>query len=176
MHKVISTLLVYCSLIQAVGQTPKKVMIFFEPQFSQTLKDRTKENNLWGLGFGLEAIFKTKTKFSALLNLSDDFIFLDDKVYRTNIDGSESKSIQNVFNFFIGTSFNPYGNLYISVVGGPSFINGQTLLGIKPSIGLYFPKTKRWTGKVSYTNIFNRDSGEKENYSSLIFSLGVRLF
>ena len=175
MQKVISFLLGLFILTNSFGQTKKKVMIFLEPEFSKTIMDRTKQNNLWGIGIGLQTIFTNKTKFSPTFNIIDDFIFLDDKVFRTNSDGSEMKSIQNVLKIFVGTNFNPTENFYLSFSVGPSFINGQTLLGINPSIGFFFPKTKRWTSRLSYTNIFNRNSGQNENYSSVCFSVGLRV-
>ena len=67
-------------------------------------------------------------------------------------------------------------NIYLSVVAGPSFISGQTLLGIKPSFGFYFTKTQRWTGKVSYINVFNRTRIAKEDFGSLSLAIGLKLF
>ncbi len=174
--KKVTTLILACFIFTTTfGQVKRHIMIIVEPEFSQTLSDRTKSNNLYGLGLGLQAVLLTKSKFSPLLNITDDFIFLDDKVFRTNPDGSAQKSIQNVLKVFVGTNFNPTERIYLAMAAGPSFINGQTLLGIKPSIGFYFPETKRWTIKISYINILNRNSGKKENYSSLNFSIGLRL-
>jgi len=150
-------------------------MIFAEPEYSQTLKDRTKENNSSAFGVGVQAVLVNQSKFSPILNISDDFVFINDKVLRTNHDGSKMETIENVLKVFVGANFNPTESFYISMAGGPSFINGETLLGIKPSIGFYFPKTKKWTAKISYINIFNRDSGEKEDYGSLNFSIGFRI-
>lgn len=81
-----------------------------------------------------------------------------------------------MINLFAGSSFHPTKSIYISVVTGPSFIDGQTLLGIKPSFGFYFPKSHRWTGKVSYINVSNRGTKTKEDFSSLSFAVGLKLF
>jgi len=72
--------------------------------------------------------------------------------------------------------FHPTQNIYLSLVGGPSFISGKTLLGIKPSFGFYFSKTQRWTEKVSYINVFNRTNVSKEDFGSLSFAIGLKLF
>ena len=165
-----------CYLAPTHVKAQKILMIFVEGEFSQTIKDRTKPNNIRGYGLGAEAILRTKTKFSPLVNFSSEFIFLDDKVYRTNADGSEMTSIGRVVNLQFGTNYTLYRNLYVAFVAGPSFINGQTLAGIKPSIGFYFPRSKKALVKISHMTIFNRNSGKKENYSSLLFSVGVRLF
>jgi hypothetical protein len=66
--------------------------------------------------------------------------------------------------------------VYISFVTGPSFISGRTLLGIKPSFGFYFSPTQKWTGIVSYINIFNRDKRTNEDFGSVSLSVSVRLF
>ena len=79
-------------------------------------------------------------------------------------------------NLFVGTSFNPTPNTYLSLVGGPSFISGRTMLGIKPSFGFYFSKSQKWTGKISYINIFNRDKATKEDFGSVSFAIGLKLF
>jgi len=80
-----------------------------------------------------------------------------------------------MISLFVGTSFHPTKNIYLSFVTGPSLINGQTLLGIKPSIGFYFSKSHKWTGKVSYINIFNRTAITKSDFGSLSLGLGLKL-
>lgn len=79
-------------------------------------------------------------------------------------------------NLFIGSSFQPTQNFFLLFVAGPGFINGQTLFGIKPSIGFYFSKNQRWTGKLSYINIFNQDKVTKEDFGTISFAIGVKLF
>ena len=79
-------------------------------------------------------------------------------------------------NLFIGSSFRLTQSIYLSFIAGPSFISGQTLLGIKPSIGFYFSKFHRWTDKLSYINIFNRDKATQEDFGSVSFAIGVKLF
>ena len=176
MLKVLTTVLISLILAPTLGQAQTKLSVYLDPEFSQTLKDRAKDNNLRGVGVGLEAFLKTKTHFSPLLNIIDDFVFLNDKVYRTNNNGTEIESIENVLNIFVGTSYAPIDNFYMSFSGGPSFINGQILIGVKPAIGFFISNSKRLKVKISYTNIFNRNSGEKQNYSSLSFAVGLKLF
>ena len=175
MKKIILFLSGLFILTNSFSQNTKRVMLFLAPEVSPTLSDRTKANNLTGIGLGFQLTVNTKTKFSPTINITDDFAFLDDKVFRTNSDGTEMLSLENVLKLFVGTNFNFTEAFYISLLAGPSFINGETLAGIKPSIGFYLPKTKRLTATVGYTTIFNRNSGQKENYTSLNFSIGLRL-
>jgi hypothetical protein len=49
-------------------------------------------------------------------------------------------------------------------------------MGVKPSFGFYFSKNQRWTGKVSYINVFNRDKTTKEDFGSISLAIGLKLF
>ena len=103
----------------------------------------------------------------------------DDKVLRLNPDGSipkDDNAVHGMVNVFAGSSFRPTSTIYVSFLAGPSFISGQTFLGIKPSFGFYFSKTQRWTGKISYINIFNRTKVTNEDFGSISLSIGLKLF
>jgi hypothetical protein len=128
------------------------------------------------MGLGLQLLFNNNPKFKPTIELTADAYLEDDKVFRTNPDGTEIVDIDGVVNVFAGASFHFNRKIYMSFVAGPSLVNGQTSLGMKPSFGFYFSEDQRWTGKVSYINIFNRDKTTKEDLGSIGLSLGVRLF
>ena len=176
MQKIILTFLISLMLTQAFGQASKKVTIFLLTQYNKTISDRTIGNNPWGIGLGLQTFFNNKSKFKPCIELTADIYLENDKVLRLNFDGSPINDVQGMVNLFVGASYNPIKNIYVSLVAGPSFINSQVLIGVKPSLGFYFPKTHRWTGKLSYINIFNRDKTTKENFSSFSFAVGIKLF
>ena len=176
MQKVIATILLCFILKYSFAQVQKKISTYLLTQFNTTLYDATKGNNPWGVGFGLQTFLNNKTKFKPTIELTGDFYLEDDKVFRTNSVGTPLNDFRKMINLFFGTSFNPTKKIYLSVVVGPSFISGQTLLGIKPSIGFYFTKSQRWTGKISYINIFNRDKTTKEDFGSLSLAAGLKLF
>ena len=90
--------------------------------------------------------------------------------------GEEIESIGSMVNLFGGSVFNPNQNSSISFLAGPGFINGNTLLGIKPSFGFYFSKSQRWKGKMSYINIFKRDKQTKKDFGTLSFAIALKLF
>ena len=175
MQKIASTFLLLSVLIQSFGQTQRKVTTYLLAQYNKTIYDRTIGNNPWGVGLGLQTFFNNKTKFTPTIELSGDIYLEDDKVYRMNVDGTPINDVRGMVNLFVGTSFNPTRNIYLSFLGGPSFISGQTWLGIKPSFGFYFSKSQKWTGKISYINIFNRDRKAKEDFSSLSLAVGLKL-
>ena len=179
MQKVITTFLLCFILTQTFGQTQRKVSTYLFTQYNNTMYDRTKGNNPWGVGIGLQTFFSNKTKFKPTIELTGDIYLMDNKVLKLNSDGSvpiNYNDVRGMVNLFVGTSFKPTKNIYISFVAGPSFISGQTMLGIKPSLGFYFTKSQKWTGKISYINIFNRDKTTKEDFGSLSLAIGLQLF
>ena len=179
MQKVITPFLLCFILTQTVGQTQRKVSTYLLAQYNNTLYDYTAGNNPWGMGLGLQTFFNTKTKFKPTIELTGDVYLADDKVFRSNPDGSfpeKGNDVRGMVNLFVGSSFHPTHSIYFSFVAGPGFISGQTLLGIKPSFGFYFSKNQRWTGKVSYINIFNRPKIIDEDFGSLSLAIGLKLF
>lgn len=131
------------------------------------------------MGLGLQAFMNNKTKFKPTIELTTDIYLEDDKVLRANPDGTfpdVSNDVGDMINLLVGASFHPTGTIYLSVAAGPSFIGDHTFAGIKPSLGFYFSKNQKWTGKVSYINIFNRTKMINEDFGSFSFSIGLKLF
>jgi len=179
MQKVITTIILCFILTQSFGQTQRKVSTYLMTQYNNTLYDYTIGNNPWGIGLGLQTFLNNKTKFKPTIELTGDIYLEDDKVLRSNPNGTfpeNGNDVRGMVNLFVGSSFHPTQRIYLSFVAGPSFINGQTLLGIKSSFGFYFSKTQKWTGKVSYVNVFNRIQATKEDFGSLSLAIGLKLF
>jgi hypothetical protein len=176
MQKFVTTLLLCFILTQSFSQTQRKVSIYLQAQYNKTIYDRTIGNNPWGMGLGLQLFLNNNSKFKPAVDMTADAYLEDDKVFRTNSDGTEIADIGFMVNVFAGASFHPTKTIYLSLVTGPSFVSGQTLLGLKPSFGFYFSKNQKWTGKVSYINVFNRDKTTKEDFGSISLSIGVKLF
>ena len=164
------------TLTESFYQTQRKVSTYLLIHYDVTRYDYTLNNNPWGIGLGCQTFFNNKSKFKPTAELTGDIYLEDDKVLKLNLDGSVSRkdnSVRSMVNLFVGSSFQPTQNVYLSIVAGPSFISGQTLLDIKPSVGFYF---KKWTGKVSYVNIYNRTEVAKEDFGSLSLAIGLRIF
>ena len=133
------------------GQIRRKISTYLFAEYNKTLYDYTKGNNSWGVGLGLQTFFSNKTRFKPTIELTGDIYLENDKVFRLNPDGSipqNDNSVRGMVNLFLGSSFHPAQSVYLLFLAGPSFIGGQTLLGIKPSFGFYFSKAQRWTRKV----------------------------
>lgn len=179
MKKFVSTFLLCFFLTQVFPQAQRKISSYVVAEYNHTLYDYTIGNNPWGVGLGLQAFLNNKTRFKPTIELSGDIYLEDDKVLRSNPDGSipeGNNSVDGMVNLFAGSSFHPSESMYISLIAGPGFIGKQTFFGIKPSIGFYFSKGKRWTGNISYINIFNRTKTTGEDFGSLSFSAGRKLF
>ena len=176
MQKFITTFFLCFILTQSFGQIQRKVSSYLQGQYNKTIYDRTVGNNPWGMGLGLQLFFNNNLNLKPTIDLTADAYLEDDKIFRTNADGTEIVDVGGMVNVFAGVSFHPTKTIYLSLVTGPSFVRGQTLLGLKPSFGFYFSQNQRWTGKISYINIFNRDKTTKEDFGTISFSLGVKLF
>jgi len=178
MQKILTILFCFI-LAQSFAQTQRKVSTYLFTEYNHTLYDYTIGNNPWGVGLGFQTFFNNSTKFKPIIELTGDIYLEDNKVLKLNPDGSipqNDNTVGGMVNLLVGSSFHPTQNIYLSVVAGPSFISGQTLLGIKPSFGFYFTKTQRWAGKVSYINVFNRTKIAKEDFGSLSLAIGLKLF
>lgn len=179
MKKLIPTFLFCFLLTQGFGQEQRKVTTYISAGYTKTLYDYTKGNNPWGAGLGIQGFLNNQTNFKPTIELTGDLFLEDDKVLRLNPDGSfprEDNSVDGMINLFAGSSFHPNQHVYVSFLAGPSFIGGQTFLGIKPSFGFYFSKTQRWTGKISYINVFNRSKAAHKDFGSVNVAIGLKLF
>lgn len=179
MKKMPTVVLTCFILTQGFGQPRRKISIDLLTQYNSTTHDYTRGNNPWGIGLGFQTFFNNKTKFKPTIELTDDIYLADDKVLRLNPDGSfpqKNNTVGTMVNLFAGLSFHPVQTVYLSLVAGPGFINGEILPGIKPSFGVYLSKNQRWTGKISYINIFNRTKLANEDFGSLSVAIGLKLF
>lgn len=180
MKRLISIFLFCFLFTQVFGQTKRKVPSYIFAEYNKTLYDYTIGNNPSGVGLGLQAFLNNKTKFKPTIEFTGTLYLEDDKVLRSLPGGSIPNegytTVDGMVNLFAGSSFHPTKDFYISFVGGPSFISGQTFLGIKSSFGFYFSKTQKWIGKISYINVFNRTKDVKADFGSLSFALGLKLF
>ena len=169
-----TTLLLWLIITQSLN-AQLKVSSSLSLQYNKTIYDATSGNNPSGIGLGLETIFTTKTKCKPAIEITADIYLEDDKVFRM-INGQEQEGVGGMINLFAGALFNPNQNAFLSFYAGPSFINGNTLLGIKPSFGSYFSKSQRWKIKMSYINIFNRDKQTKKDFGTISFAIALKLF
>lgn len=176
MQKLLTTVLLCFILSKAFTQLERQISLYLEGQYNQTISDVTKGNNPWGIGLGLQMYFLQKSIFKPTFELTSDSYLMDDKVYRSYLDGTPVGTVDKMINIFAGASFHPTRMAYLSFLAGPSFIGDQTLLGLKPSVGFYFSSKQKMTCKISYINILKREARAKQNFTSISFALGMRLY
>jgi len=165
-------------MVKTFCQTQKPISLYLQTHFNKTIYDVTYGNNPWGVGLGLQTLFLTnkKTKFKPTIEITADTYLEDDKVLRLTPEGEPIEDLGTMINLFAGSTYHPLQFVYLSFVVGPSFIDGQTLFGIKPSVGFYFSDNRRWTAEVSYINIFNRDKLTGKDFGTISFTVAVKLF
>jgi hypothetical protein len=172
-NKIIITFLCLI-LIQSFVKAQEKPSAYLSLQYVKTLNDETLGNNPWGAGLGLQVFLNNKSKFKITAELTGDIYLEDDKIFRLTPDSVSLNDIGTAINLLAGSSFHPTKNVYGSFLLGPSFINGKIFFGIKPSLGFFFSKKQRWTGRISYINVFNRIG--KTDFSSVSLAIGHKLF
>ena len=180
MKKFVFAFLILFFVKDSFGQSKNKVSLYLQTEYNHTVYDRTLGNNPWSVGLGLQSFLLTKSKLKPTIELAADGSLEDDKVLRLNLENKAVNDAKAVINLFGGLSFFATKNVYVSFVAGPSFINSETYFGIKPSVGFYFSKTQKVTGRVTYTNIFNREFNyehtQKDDFGSIGFAIGIKLF
>lgn len=176
--QIVTIALLFCWAM-SFGQAPKKLSTYLHTQYNKTIADQTLGNNPWSIGLGVQALYNNKSKFKPTIELTGDVYLEDDKLLRFNPNDSITSYLTDVpsmINLFAGASYHPTERVYLSFSGGPSFINGTVRLGIKPSFGFYFSSSQKWTGKLSYINIFKRSKETNEDFSSVSLTIGLKLF
>lgn len=176
MQKLLTIFFLCFILTQSFAQKQRKMSLYLEGQYNQTIADVTKGNNPWATGLGLQLFFRQQSILKPTIEMTADAYLMDDKVYRGYLDGTPVGSFRDMVNLFAGVSVHPIPNAYVSFLAGPSFIGGQTLLGLKPSLGFYFSSKQKVTAKISYINILKREARAKQNFTSISFALGIKLY
>lgn len=158
------------------AQTPKKTDGYIQLQYNQTLYDRTIGNNPWGMGAGAFFLLRSKTALRLIADATADYIFMDDKVLRLYTNDSPIPVVRGSLNLFAGIAIQPARSWMFSLTGGPSFISGGVRAGVKPSIGIFISPKRKWVGRLSYCNVFNRESISGKDFGVLSLSIGTRIF
>ncbi|HYF32168.1 MAG TPA: hypothetical protein VD993_13690 [Chitinophagaceae bacterium] len=174
MKKLILTLLLCFLVAISFGQTQRKISLYLSGEYTETLYDRTRLNNPWSAGLGVQGFLNNTSKFKPTIDITATVFLMHFNILYLDESGKPLDGADGMVNAFAGVSYHPTKIIYASLVGGPSFINGETHFGIKPSFGVYFSRKQKLTAKVSYLNVFNRINSE--DLGAINISLGVKLF
>lgn len=176
MKKITFAVLFSFILLHSFGQKQERIASYLTGQFNKTIYDETIGLNPWGAGLGLRLQFNSNSKLNALVEITADAYVASDKVAVIGADGKSIDEVSGMLNFFAGVSYRPANNFFVSIAAGPSLVSHQTLFGIKPSVGTYLSKNKRWMGTFSYINVLNRYKAAGQDFGSLSLGIGVKLF
>ncbi|MEP6597258.1 MAG: hypothetical protein ABJA71_14995 [Ginsengibacter sp.] len=162
-------------LTQTFGQSQRKVNTYFFVQGNKTVYDRTITNNSVGFGLGLQAFLNNKSKFKPTIEVNNNIFGGTKELYLTT-DGKPIYGKSEVTNIFFGYTFSLADNFYVGFILGPSFIDSDPYLGIKPKVGFYFSEKKRISGTLSLTSIFQRDNISNKSFGYFSLGMGFKLF
>ncbi|WP_290796395.1 hypothetical protein [Flavihumibacter sp. UBA7668] len=176
MLKMILYLLFLLFMLPLSVLAQRNSTLYLQGQYNHTIYDATKGNNPWGIGAALQLFIKPTAKLRPTVELSGDLYLADDKVQRLDGNARPLNEISGMVNLFAGGSLHPTKNLFISLTAGPSFLSGQTKFGIKPFLGIFLTSSQSCLAKLSYINISDRNKETKEDFGSISFSLGFRLY
>ena len=174
MKKFLLTLSSCLLLVAAFAQKERRISTYASTQFNATLYDINARNNPWGIGLGLQSLVNNRMRFKPALEITGD-VYLAGTKDLFLVEGRDV-AVTGMVNLFAGAQFKATERTYLSLLMGPSFVNGHACFGLKPAVGFYFSKNKRWTGKIAFINIFNREPSIDRDFGSLSLSVGLKLF
>jgi hypothetical protein len=157
-------------------QKEHKISFFIEGQYINTIYDQTLGNNPWGIALGIQTYLNNHTLLHPTIEISAATYLEDDKVLILNSNGSSIDRINSMISFFAGASIQPGQLINFSILTGPTFINSNIYLGVKPAIGFYFTKRQKAILRMAFINVFNRLKNPNSDFGSISVSLGVKLF
>jgi hypothetical protein len=175
MKRSILILSIFSRAISSYSQD--KVAGYLSVQYNKTLYDVSKGNNPYGIGLGLGTFFNSSSKLKPSIEITADAYLEDDKVLRMDGYGQPILDVGSMINIFAGVTYYLNERIFLSILVGPSFINGVTI-GTKAAMGFYLGKRKRITGKIGFINVFNRntDTEFKGDFGSINFAIGFKVF
>jgi len=159
----------------ALGQEDRKISAYASLNVNLTQYDRTISNNAVGFGAGAQINMRTGAWVRPLICFSADGYGGTKELYMT-AGGKPIMGKSEVINVFAGVLVNLPKRFFASFTMGPSFIDGNTYVGIKPAIGYYCLPGRQLAARVAFTNVYQRDDISNKSFGTLVISAAVKLF
>jgi hypothetical protein len=182
--KYLLAVLLSLMAIVTSAQRAKKLSIYLVGQYNKPFLDWHMKNNPTGIGIGLETFVFRDKKVQPTVDISQN-VFLQ-KAEFSQPSGSTEKAddIKANTSILAGLSFYPIPRLYFSFAVGPTLVNGSSFFTIKPSMGVYIDKNRKWIAHFSFLGIQNYvpikpvfdGTPDKEATGYLQLGIGHRLF
>jgi hypothetical protein len=159
--------------LQLAGQSEYKISVYAKMEGNYVLYDQAM-GNAPGFGTGVEIDLNLESGLRLYLDLNCDFFPTND--LETFVDGIELEKKKTVPSIFAGTSYPLFRNFYLLLEAGPSFINSDVYLGIKPGINYFLDKKQRISVALSLTHIFEADHSDDGPFGYAGLGLNFRVF
>lgn len=172
------TALLLAALLTAcccIAQKDRPVSAFGSLGVNSTLYDRTISNNGVGFGAGMQVYIRTKSFIRPAIEATAEG-YGGNKMLYVTADGKPIYAKEEVFTLFGGVYIQATRRLFFTGTGGPAFFNGRAYPAIKPAAGYYFLPGRQLAGRVSFTNVFQRDEVSSQSFGYLTFSVVAKLF
>jgi|APEBP8051073220_1049391.scaffolds.fasta_scaffold02816_5 hypothetical protein len=170
-------LLLFLTLIistRSFSQVDRKVSVFLSFQANTTLYDRTASNNSGGVGFGLQTVLNTKTFVRPTIEINGDIFGGTKELYLT-ADDKPIYGKSGVLSIHGGPFISLSNRVFCAATVGSHFYNDDVHFSVRPSVGVYPTKGRKWTLKTSFTNVFQRDEISNESFGYLSFAIALKL-
>ena len=159
--------------LHLAGQTDHKISAFAKMEGNYILYDQAMDNGM-GFGTGVEIDFNLESGLRMFLDFNCDFF--PTNALQTFVDGVELEKKKTVPSIYFGTSYPVFRNFYVSLEAGPTFINSDVYLGIKPGISYFLDKKQRMSVSLSLTHIFEADHSNDGPFGYAGLGLAFRVF
>src|SRR5206468_2929990 len=113
---------------------------YIESQYIKTIYDKTLGNNPWGIGLGIKAFLNNNTLIHPVIEIFEATYLENNKVLYLNPIGSKIEDVNNMLTLFAGVSIHSGQLINFFILTGPTVINSNIYLGVKPGIGVYLSK------------------------------------
>ena len=164
-----------CTLfcLRLAGQSDHKISIYAKMQGNYIYYDEAMGRSP-GLGTGIEMDLNLQSGLRPFVDFGCDIFPANDVL--TTVNGIELEQKKTVPSIFVGTSYPVFRNFYISLEAGPTFLNSDVYLGIKPGISYFMDKKQRISAVLSFTHIFKADHSNDGPFGYASLGLDFRVF
>jgi hypothetical protein len=159
--------------LDLAGQSDHKISIYAKMEGNYILYDQAMGNGM-GFGTGVEIDINLESGLRMYLDLNCDFF--PTNALQTFVNGVELEKKKTVPSVFIGTSYSVFRNFYISFEAGPTFINSDVYLAIKPGVSYFLDKKQRMSVSLSLSHIVEADHSDDGPFGYANLGLVFKVF
>lgn len=177
LKKITAFLLLICLSCLVHGGKNSRTSLYFNIKGDIPVHNIEFSNNPAGGGIGGTFLFDVKSKFKLMFEVDYDR-FINMKI---KYEAPPSRTIieSGISTIFAGLLYSPEKRYNLSISAGTCFFNSDICFVLKPDLGLYLGREKKYLTELSLTNIFRKPENyttNKGTFSFLNLTFKVRLF